>query len=293
MSILNHMSNFEAKKIKALAVDLDGTVLARGAMLSERTARTIKLCVERGLRVILCTGRAIEAAEPYRSAFGATGPMVYYNGAVVLDTPENKILKTALMDKTATGVCVDIARDMGVHCQLYVLNEVNPAGGNRIPLLTERDTPEREMYHKHTGILAELVDLKEVLASPDLQGCVKAMFLAEPEVLAEVRSRLERHFGDSAYIARTANTFLEVLDPKASKGLGLKFVMEQFSLKKEEMIAFGDEENDIPMFKVCGCSAATANAKDNVKAVANIVIGSNADDGVAAFLEEFLIPGKR
>jgi hypothetical protein len=113
------------------------------------------------------------------------------------------------------------------------------------------------------------------------------MFLAEPEVLALIRPKLEEHFGGTAFVAQTYRTFLEVTDVNASKGHGLKFVMEYCSLKKEEILAFGDEENDLPMFNVCGFSLAPANAKESVKAAAGFVIGSNAEDGVAAFLEEF------
>ena len=271
-----------------MAIDLDGTVLTPEAKLSEKTIRVLKLCEQRGLRIIIATGRAIEASEPFRSALDLSGPMVYYNGAVVVDSPGNKILNTILMDKKAAKFCVDIGREMGVYCQVYFSTGICPAEENKsIPLLAERDFPEREMYYKKTGILAKLVDMKEALARPDLQGCVKTMFMAEPEILATVRPKLEEHFGETAYIAQTTRTFLEILDAKASKGKGLEFVMQHCSLKKEEIIAFGDEENDIPMFKACGFSVAPSNAKENVKAAADIVIGSNAEDGVAAFLEEY------
>jgi hydroxymethylpyrimidine pyrophosphatase-like HAD family hydrolase len=62
--------------------------------------------------------------------------------------------------------------------------------------------------------------------------------------------------------------------------------MEKRGLKPEEIIALGDEENDLPMFSVAGFSVAPANAKDKVKSAASLVIGANTEDGVAAFLEE-------
>jgi Cof subfamily protein (haloacid dehalogenase superfamily) len=267
--------------IKALALDLDGTVLAPGAVLSERTIAAVNKCVQRGLKVIIVTGRAIEAAEPFRTSFGAEGPMIYYNGAIVMEMPEGRILRTTLLDKRKVELCVDLSREMGIYCQVYLFN------GKRIPLLTERDGPEREMYYKHAGIHAELVDLKDALGQKDFSGCVKAMFLAEPELLAELRPPLEKRLGKSVYIAQTLRTFLEVMDAKVSKGHGLSFAMERLSLKREEIIAFGDEENDIPMFAEAGFSVAPSNAKDAVKAKADLVVGSNAEDGVAAFLEEF------
>jgi len=270
----------EPGNIKALVFDLDGTVLAPGAVLSERTITAVNKCIKNGLKIIIATGRAIEAAERFRMALGAEGPMIYYNGAVVAEMPTGNTLRTILLDKKKAEVCVDISREMGIYCQIYFFDE------KRIPLLAERDGPEREMYHKHTGILAELCDLKDVIGKSEVQGCVKIMFLAEPEIFAVLRPRLEERLGD-AYIAQTMRTFLEVMDAQVSKGQGLSFVMDRLSLKREEVIAFGDEENDVPMFTAAGFSVAPSNAKDAVKAKADLVIGSNTEDGVAVFLENF------
>jgi Cof subfamily protein (haloacid dehalogenase superfamily) len=278
----------EPKTIKALALDLDGTLLAPGGVLTDRTIKAIKACRERGLQIIITTGRAIESAEPFRALLGAEGPMVCYNGAIVVNMPGNKILSSTLMDKKDAAFCVAFAREMGLYCQAYFPGgDFYDGNASRIILKAERDGPEREMYHNHTGLLAELVDLKEELGRPGLRGCVKAMFLAEPEVLAAIRPRLEEHFKGSVYIAQTLRTFLELMNVNVSKGQGLKFVMERCSLKREEVIAFGDEENDLTMFAVAGFSAAPSNAKDTVKIQADAVMGSNTEDGVAAFLEGF------
>jgi Cof subfamily protein (haloacid dehalogenase superfamily) len=276
------------KTIKALAMDLDGTILAPGATLTERTIRAVNKCRQLGLGIIITTGRAIEAAEFYRAPLGAEGPMIYYNGAVVAEMPGVKILKTTLLERKAVEFCVELSRETGVYCQVYFYDEdTGGSNHNRIVLFAEKDCPEREMYHKHTGILPELVDLIKVLNQYKPKSCVKIMFLAEPEVQAALRPRLDEHFGESVYIAQTTRTFLEITDKMASKGHGLNFAMEKLSLKSEEVIAFGDEENDLPMFTVVGFSVAPSNAKEQVKARADMVVGSNAENGVAVFLEEF------
>jgi len=274
----------DPKTIRALVVDLDGTILAPGPILSERSIRAVRACRERGLRVIIATGRAIEAAERFRTAMSAEGPMIYFNGAVVADMPRGEILRTTLLDKEAAAFCVDIAREMGVYFHVFF-----PGSGKdtRIPLMAEKDCPERDFYHSHTGLLAELADLKELLGRPELEGCVKGMYIAEPEVMALVRPRLAEHFGGRVSIVQAFRTFLEVVDAKVSKGEGLKLAMERCSLRKEDVLAFGDEENDLSVFAAAGFSAAPSNAKESVRAAANLVIGSNTEDGVAAFLEEY------
>ena len=263
---------------------MDGTILAPGAVLSERTIRAVKACQQRGLKAFIATGRAIGGTEPFREALGLEGPMIYCNGAIVLDMPSGRILSTTLLDKESTSFCVDISREMGVYYQVFF---PGTADKRQTPLIAEQDGPERELYFTHAGMRAELGDLKEVLNQPEVEGCIKGLFMAEPEILAEVRVKLEARFGKSVYLVHTFRTYLETMNANVSKGRGLKLIMEHYSLKREEVIAFGDEENDLPMFAAAGFSVAPANAKDSVKAAADMVIGSNAEDGVAAFLEEF------
>jgi Cof subfamily protein (haloacid dehalogenase superfamily) len=268
--------------IKALALDLDGTVLGPGAALSDRTRKTINACRKKGLQLIIATGRAIDAAEGFRIPLGAEGPMVYFNGAIVADMPGAKILNSTLLDFEVVDFCIDLARSMGVYYQVFFPGvKENP----RQLLMAEKEGAEREMYFNHTGLLAEIGNLKEAAAG--FPGCIKSMFVAEPEVQDILRPKIEKRFGSTVYIARTLKNFLEVMDCRVSKGQGLRFVLECRGLKPDEVMAFGDEENDIPMFEAVRFSAAPANAKDAVKARAGLVIGPNTEDGVAAFLEEF------
>ncbi|MCL2374291.1 MAG: Cof-type HAD-IIB family hydrolase [Treponema sp.] len=276
--------SIDPKNIKALALDLDGTILAPGVKLNDRTIRAVKACRRQGLKVIINTGRTIDGAEPFRAALGLEGPMVYCNGAIVMDMPEGRLLSATLLDLEVARFCVDLSRETGAYYQVFF------PGGNdktRTVLVAEQEGAQREMYFHHAGRRATLGDLKEALSQPGLAGCIKGMFLAEPDVLDALRPKIDRQFGKSIYIAQTLRTFLEIMDARASKGQGLKLVMDHYSLKREEVIAFGDEENDLPMFAAAGFCAAPFNAKDNVKAAADIVVGSNAEDGIAAFLEEF------
>jgi len=270
--------------IKALAMDLDGTVLAPGAVLTERTARAVGKCVERGLKIIIATGRSIHSAEPFRSALGVSGPMVYFNGAMVAEMPGSMILKTTLLDTKAAEICVDISRETETFFQVFFL-----VGGKekRLILAAERDGEEREIYHRHTGLFSELGDLKEALRRRGTDSCIKAMFLAEPEKQILLRAHLEERLGGSIYVTQTLRTFLEIMNAGVSKGEGLNFVLDFLSLKADEVIAFGDEENDLPMLSAAGFSVAPANAKDAVKARAGLVVGANDEEGVAAFLEDF------
>ncbi|MDR3303404.1 MAG: Cof-type HAD-IIB family hydrolase [Treponema sp.] len=273
------MNTIDTASIRALAIDLDGTVLRPDATLSKRTRRALRNCLERGVQVLICTGRAVDAAEQYRLAIGADGVMVYFNGAQVVDMPRRAVVRETLLERDAVEQCVDVARGMDVYFQAFFTG-----ASHGVCLMTETLGAEAAMYSKHTGLRPVIGDLKSALAVPET-GCIKGMFVSEPERHAAIRAALGEQLSARLYIAQTRRTFLEVMDARVSKGAGLKLALEQRGLRRDHVIAFGDEENDLPLFSEAAYSVAPANAKEAVRQAADVVVPSNADDGVAEFLE--------
>ena len=274
--------------IKALAIDLDGTMLLPDTSLGERTVQCLKRLKARGIQVIICTGRAVESSRRYYNTIGAEGPMVFFNGAEVVDVPGMKMISCNLLDLDVIDFCVDLARDMDVHFQIFLPpQEGSKDGADRWEtLLIEKHGAEAQMYQNHTGIRAIVTDLKTAISEPALQGCPKAMFVTDPALHDKIRRKMLDRFGSRIYISCTYLTFLEIMNAGVSKGEGLKTVMACRDLKPEEIIAFGDEENDLPMFSVAGFSAAPSSARENVRQAADFIFGSNEEEGLAVFLEE-------
>ncbi|MDR0320498.1 MAG: Cof-type HAD-IIB family hydrolase [Treponema sp.] len=286
--------NFEPKMIKALAIDLDGTTLLPEGILGKRTRDCLRKLISKNIQIIISTGRAIEASEKYRSAIGAEGPMVFFNGAEVADVPSGKILHTDLIGMDVVNFGVDIAREMGIHYQVYLPAKISPDTGKEDEkqmweaLVIDRYGPEAEYYQKHTGIIPVVKNLKSIAELP-LDGCIKGMFIADPSLHDEVRRRVSERFGDRINVIRSFPTFLEVINSGVSKGDGLKIAMEHRGLKPEEVIAFGDEENDLPMFTVAGFAAAPQNAREKIRDAADLVYGPNTSEGLAVYLEEIFL----
>jgi len=109
----------DVSKIKGLAIDLDGTALMPDTRMGERTVRCLKRLVDRGLQVMICTGRAIESSQRYYSAIGATGPMVFFNGAEVAEVPDVKVITSNLMGLDVIDYGLDLARSMDIHYQVF------------------------------------------------------------------------------------------------------------------------------------------------------------------------------
>jgi Cof subfamily protein (haloacid dehalogenase superfamily) len=281
--------------IKALASDMDGTLLMPDKTLSERTLRALGACMERGIHVILATGRGVESVEPYRKTIGSSGPHIYYNGAKVVDMPAGNVIHARLLDSAPVLFCLELARKKGLYLQVYFPAGAFPAGAfsgetagapDGEILLTEKLRPESEYYLKNSGLQAREGDLETALSVPGLPGLIKCMFITKEEYHEEIKNSVRERFGDSLTIVRSSPIYLEFLAKGTSKGTGLIHALEYLRVDPKEALVFGDEENDLPMFRAAGYSAAPANAINAALETASFRIASNADEGVANFLEE-------
>jgi len=286
--------SFAPEKIKGLAIDLDGTLLLPNAILGARTKDCINKLVLKGMQIIISTGRAIESSEKYRKELNAQGPMVFFNGAEVADVPSGRILHTNLISMEVVDYGAEIARELGIHYQVYLPAGISPETGKEDPkqlletLLTDKYGEEAEYYYKHTGITPVVKDLKSVAALP-VNGCIKGMFIADPSHHDEVRRRIKNRFADKVSVLRSFPTFLEILNAGVNKGSGLEIAMRHRGLKQEEVIAFGDEENDLSMFPVACYACAPASAGEKIRNAADFVYASNAEEGLAQYLENVFL----
>jgi Cof subfamily protein (haloacid dehalogenase superfamily) len=280
------MRQLDKNKIKAVSIDLDGTVLRPEGRLSGYTIDVIKKCARRGISIIVNTGRSVGSAEPYRSVLGAEGLMVYFNGAEVVSMPEKKIIKASLLGNALALECNAIARRHHIHFHVF-FSDSDDAGLES--LIAENTSEAATFYKNRTGIDFQFDDLCGALSGDEGSHCVKGIFIAPSAELDALRPELNKTFAGKVSIVKSAPELLEILHPAASKGNGLRFVMDSLNLKTEEVIAFGDEENDLSMFGIAGFACAPANARESVKAAADIVIGANSEDGVAAFLEKEIL----
>lgn len=273
--------NTEPRTLRAVAVDLDGTTLKNDSTMGQRTVAALRACAEKGIAVLIATGRSPVAAEPFRAAMGAVGPMVFYNGAAVIDVPSGRLLAGTLLEAEIAAGCVELALRRGLHFHAFLPGDRLVHGGFR---------PEADAYQARTGLRGEAVDLSALFVPGGTGegGCIKGMFIAEGEVLEEVRRELLDRFGGRIYAARSHASFLEVMAAGVSKGHALTVALGLRGISSAETLAFGDAENDLPMAEAAGTFVATANAAEGVRRKAHTVVASNEEEGPAAYLEALL-----
>ncbi|MDR0409933.1 MAG: Cof-type HAD-IIB family hydrolase, partial [Spirochaetaceae bacterium] len=276
------MEKLEKDKIKAIVVDLDGTTLGDDAKLTERTCRALRGCMAKGLRVIIATGRSAESAEPYRAALGAEGPMVYYNGSMVLDMPSRAVIDSHYIEQEAIAACADIARAGGSQFCVFLCKKDDLFSEI---LATENPSDSAANYSERSGLEFLYGELGDIIRAGD-SYCIKGIFVDEEKKLRRVRENIHEKLGGKVTCVMSADYILEILPIGVSKASGMSAALKSYGLSPRDAIAFGDEENDIEMLSLAAYSVAPSNARHSAREAAKLTIDAHNKDGLAVFLEK-------
>jgi len=260
-----------------IATDLDGTLLRDDKTISARTVDALDRTVAAGTPVVLVTGRPIRWLRRVYDQLRSPLPAVCVNGAVVYDPVKDEVLRASPL---SPPVLAEVARRLAA--------EVPEA------LLAVEVVDSREMRHQieypihpdgdRAGIQA-VAAVSELLHEPAVKLLVRAG-VRDPD---EFSARIGKALSGLAEATHSSLTGLvEVSAAGVTKAAGLAWFCERIGVVAEDVVAFGDMPNDLPLLTWAGRAVAVANAHPSVKAVADEVIGSNEDDGVAVYLESLL-----
>ena len=124
------------------------------------------------------------------------------------------------------------------------------------------------------------------------EGILKMLAIAEPEQMKEVAKTVQTTFKGRVFAPQSKENYLEIVDPNINKAIALDFLAKKLNVRQEEVMAIGDSNNDLDMIKYAGFGVAMGNAFETVKAVADVVTGSNEESGVATAIEKFILQAK-
>lgn len=273
---------------RMIAIDLDGTLLSPGGHVTPRAKAAVHSALQAGLLVCFATGRnwtesqmVLDAVEHYASA-------VFAGGAMVIDAHHRVTLHRTMMEpKLAAEVCGFL--ESGGHAVL-ALQDAGTAG---VDYLVSEDLPPNEPTALWMELTNAVVHRVPRLGSYTHEHTIRVGIVATTEQLGLVREQLITRFGDRIFsqnlsVPPAGIEVLEIFDPAVNKWEGVMHVARRHQIEPEQIIAIGDDVNDIPMLRNAGLGVAMGNAKPEVKAAAKRVIGSNREEGLAVFLEELI-----
>jgi Cof subfamily protein (haloacid dehalogenase superfamily) len=275
-------------RYRLLALDVDGTVLDPAGELRPVVQQAIMEVQQRGIRVVLCTGRRFRTALPLAQELRLTAPLVVHNGALVKDPASGDTLHQTCLPVEIYLQALLHLRQLGVP-MVYI-----DAFHDHIDILTEaleRAHPFQQAYLQENLIHCHIV---EDIGVPPAYGVIMMSVMGDEASLQALRSRITAALRTQARINMLINKnyqgfILEVLHPAVSKWVGLQRLAAQEGIAPEAIMAVGDDENDMEMLRGAGLGIAMGNARPEVKAAADQVTGSNADDGLVQAIERFLL----
>lgn len=264
---------------KLIAMDLDGTLNNDEKRITKKTIAALMAAQQRGIRLALASARPSPGLYKERDIlrmgeFG--GILMSYNGGRIVDAATGKTLFETAMDIRQTKRVLRFLETLPV---TPILDD-----GKQF-YVTDRTGYKVEYECWNNGMVcSEVENLSDFLDFAP----VKILMSVMPEKLSAVQQRIAAFLPEELTVVQTAPFYLEIIPKRINKGQGVLDICGALGIKAEEVIAFGDAANDIPMLRSAGIGVAMDNAAQNVKQEADYVTLSNNDDGIAAALEKLL-----
>lgn len=257
------------------AIDLDDTLLGPDHRISARNARAVRALVERGVACVIASGRMHEATTRFADELGLDAPIISYNGSMVKPPHTGDVWHHIRVPAQPAAEVIRFCAEHGHHLNYYLNDRLYMAAR----------TEWAEFYLRQTGSPVELIGDLTPLAGTEP---TKMILIDSPEVTDRLLIRFRAHFGESLYITKTNPQYLEFMNPAASKGAALALVANRLGVAREEVIAFGDGNNDLPMIEWAGLGVAMGTARPHILAAADDIAPPYDEDGLGIYIERLL-----
>ena len=265
--------------IKAIFIDIDGTLRDSDKNLSLRTINAVKKVTDKGILVILCSGRPRRYTEQISRECNARKYIITSSGGNIYDYQENKIIYVNEMDKEALIKLYQIANPEDVR---YIMN----VGEGRVVNKVKHADQEIKLNEDIKDFVYKNPVVQCTIADSNFDKIKNLIPKIEKVENIEIKNRHKSLLDDKFKDDKTI--FCDIANINSNKGNAVKKLLEILNIKKEDTIAIGDDNNDLSMFEQVGYKVAVDNAIDIVKEKADEITLSNDEDGVAIYLEKLL-----
>lgn len=267
---------------KLFATDMDGTLLNSNHEITDHTIKSLKKIKELGLTIVLCTGRPINGLAVYKEQLsGLVDYTISYNGGLIEDVHNDKILHKCFLDYEQVVQLHDLSKQLNVSMHFYDENNLYTSN-RKISRYTVVDS-----YLSNTQLhYCELNELSTTANYP------KVLFVDDPENLNGVIENIPKEYYQQYTIVQSEKFFLEFVHKNTNKGIAVEYLANLLNINANEVITFGDNENDISMLTYAGCGVVMENANEQIKKHADYQTLTNNQNGVAHAIEKLIIKNK-
>ena len=269
--------------IKAIFIDIDGTLRDSERNLSLRTINAVKRITDKGILVILCSGRPRKYTEKISRECFASKYIITSSGGMIYDYEDNKVLYVNEMDKEALIELYKIANPEDVR---YIMN----VGEGRVINKVKHADQEIQLKGDIKDFVYNNPVVQCTIADSDFDKIKNLIPKIENVKNVEIKNRHKSLLDDKYKDNKTV--FCDIANINSNKGNAVGKLLEILNIANDDTIAIGDDINDLSMFEYVEYKVAVDNAIDMVKEKADEIILSNDEDGVAIYLEKLLDESK-
>jgi Cof subfamily protein (haloacid dehalogenase superfamily) len=241
------------------AVDLDGTLLGPDKLISEQNAAAIHRLNENGARVIIASGRRHQNSIRFQRELHLTGPIIACQGGLIRDGESGNVIEAHFLPQAAAREIAEEAEKNGVQPIYYHLDHLYvPEGNNRW----------LDLYEARVGERAETLPSLNQL---DGRRALKIVWYGDPVILRKLRPEMAAQYQGKVDILSTESENLEFMPRGINKAAALEKVAREFGVPKEQVLAFGDAENDLQMLAWAGMGVAMRHGNPAAISAARMV----------------------
>ena len=271
---------------KMVCIDMDGTLLGKRKRISKESKEVIKKIHDKGVEIVVTTGRIYNNAAYYSHLLGVESPVIAANGAIVRDKHSNKVIYE---NPIKTEVCIkliELLYKMDFFFHFYTLDGIYC--GDKITNIGTKLYMTKQVGYENLKIkyhiIRKLEEWKEFFKRTNgpITKCIA--FSLDPKKIEKLKKELSE-FKDIVYFGAGSRS-VEINHQGVSKGRAVKALADYYGIKREEIVCIGDNENDISMIEYAGLGVAMGNAIDQVKALADYITDSNKEEGVSNALKK-------
>ena len=266
-------------KYKMLCLDIDGTLLNSKHKITEETKKTINIATHDGVNVVLVSARMPKGILYLQEELGIEEPIICYSGSLIRDKDGNTLLNK-FIPAHITKLVYDSAQKMNIHISLYKNDE----------WYIESEDAWSKQESEITGIIPKITNLKKIIDKweKDNDGPNKILCMSEIDRINVLNKDISSRLSDNINIYPSKPTYLEIMPRSSSKTTAIECLSQRLNVLKSEIIAIGDNYNDIDMIQYAGVGIAMGNAPDAVKLSADDVTLTNDENGVAAAIKKYI-----
>lgn len=262
---------------KIISLDIDGTLYNDDKKITPKTKNALLKTQENGHILCLASGRPTSGLVPIANELEMQkhhGMLLSYNGAVVTDYTTSKTIYSKVISN-------ELAKKLLKHLEKF---DVNPIVDDGETIYTTDPNSFQVPYESQSNHL-KIKQVENIHDSIDFDPA-KIVIAAQNEILQQENEKIIAPFKNELDFVFSATIYLEATLPGISKADALKRACEVLKIPTNDIIAFGDAQNDLQMFKLAGYAVAMGNAVEEVKKIADYVTTTNNEDGIASALEK-------